>query len=81
MTKIFTLVAQIMFMKLDTCQLCGKVRWGNMGYHCAADFIPWELLSLLLGEPSMTLRFLVSQLAKQCMECTCNFVGTKKWQP
>ena len=47
MTKIFTLVAQIMFMKLDTCQLCGKVRWGNMGYHCAADLIPWELLSFV----------------------------------
>ena len=50
MTKIFTLVtpvAQIMFMKPDTCQLCGKVMWDNMGYHCAADFIPWELFSFV----------------------------------
>ena len=46
-TKIFTLVksvAQVTFMKPDTRQLWGKSGEIIVGYHCAADFIPWELL-------------------------------------
>ena len=71
--------AQIMFMKPDTCKLCGPI---IIGYHLTADFIPWELFSFdRWAVHDESYGFLFHSFAKQSVQNvtpTTKFISGKK---